>query len=161
MLGTNFLPRPGWRYEDGSMPRINWDTYCTAYQQLVQRGVDHDAASDKALYLASRPQPTAPANWGLLAYQIRVSLWRRSENRLCISLNSDRFSDAEATPLALEEVLAAPDSSDPERVALAREELAHVPGDILNLFLNRHRPLTSTEATHIHRFRRRLLGAAN
>lgn len=143
------------------MPRINWDTYCTAYQQLVQRGVDHDAASDKALYLASRPQPTAPANWGLLAYQIRVSLWRRSENRLCISLNSDRFSDAEATPLALEEVLAAPDSSDPERVALAREELAHVPGDILNLFLNRHRPLTSTEATHIHRFRRRLLGAAN
>lgn len=138
------------------MPRINWETYDTAYQQLVQRGVDHDAASDKALYLAARPLPPVSANWGLLAYQIRVSLWRRSENRLCVSLNSDRSVDTDSAALALEDMLAAPETSDPERVALAREELDRVPGDILNLFLNRHRPLTSTEATHIHRFRRRL-----
>lgn len=136
--------------------RINWDTYGTAYQQLVQRGVDHDAASDKALYLASRAMPTTPANWSLLAYQIRVSLWRRSENRLCVSLQSDCIADADSSTVALEEMLAAPSTTDPERVALAREELERVPGDILNLFLNRHRPLTSTEATHIHRFRRRL-----
>jgi hypothetical protein len=137
-------------------PRINWDTYHTAYQQLVQRGVDHDAASDKALYLASRGLPTAPANWSLLAYQIRVSLWRRSENRLCVSLHSDALHDSGTH--ALEDLLAAPATTDPERVALARDELAHVPGDIINLFVNRRRPLTSTEATHLHRFRRRLTG---
>ncbi len=137
-------------------PRIDWDTYHTAYQQLMQRGVDHDAASDKALYLASRGVTPTAANWSLLAYQIRVSLWRRSENRLCVSLNSDCLTDPNATAISLEDMIAAPAATDPERIALAREELERVPGDIINLFVNRHRPLTSTEATHIHRFRRRL-----
>lgn len=135
---------------------INWDTYSTAYQQLVRRGIDHDAASDKALYLASRGAPSKPANWGLLAYQVRVSSWRRLDNRRCVSLHAGNVIDPDAAVLSLEEVLAAPAESDPERVTLAREELSRVPGDILNLFVNRHGPLTSTEATHIHRFRRRL-----
>lgn len=135
---------------------INWDIYSTAYQQLVRRGIDHDAASDKALYLASRAKPSKPANWGLLAYQVRVSLWRRLDNRLCVSMHSDSAVDPELPAPALEEVLAAPVDTDPERVTLAREELSRIPRDILNLFINRRGPLTSTEATHIHRFRRRL-----
>lgn len=136
--------------------RIDWDTYATAYQQLVRRGIDHDAASDKALYLASRGVPDKGPNWGLLAYQVRVSSWRRSDNRLCISLHTGRSIAPDASALSLEDVLAAPPATDPERIALAREELARIPRDILHLFLNRRGPLTSTEATHIHRFRRRL-----
>ena len=135
---------------------INWDTYSTAYQQLVRRGIDHDAASDKALYLATRAKPSKPANWGLLAYQLRVSAWRRLDNRLCVSLHADSSVDPETPAAGLEEVLAAPVDTDPERVTLAREELSRIPRDILNLFINRRGPLTSTEATHIHRFRRRL-----
>lgn len=134
---------------------IDWTTYHTAYEQLVQRGVDHDAASDKALYLARRGMPTTAANWGMLAQQIRISLWRRSENRRCVSLNADHVGDPDSPAIALEDMLPAPAVNDPERVALARAELDDIPGDILNLFINRRRPLTSTEATHIHRFRRR------
>ena len=135
----------------------DWDVFATAYAELRRHGVPHDAASDKTLYLVTRgPLPEA-CNWSPLARNCYINEARRADNSRCIPLSEPVGQCEERSYLTLADVLVADDpSGDPEHMTLVRDDLRRVPLHIIRLFTNRDRPLTNTEYSRIHRFRRAL-----
>lgn len=139
------------------MGKPDWSTYQTAYWELVKRGVSHDAAADKALYLAKRGALPEKRNWALIAKHCRLNEARSAHGWRCVSLFEVVNGNGAGQDAMLVEVLGVSAAgSDPERIAIAREALRQVPASILQLFTDWRRPLTSTEYARIHRFRRRI-----
>jgi len=137
------------------MRHLNWETFQTAYEELRRRGVSHDAASDRALYLAGRGRLPDVCNWFLIAKQCRINEAKRADNDRCVSLYTVLSHEGSGQSVVLGDVLEAPCAkSSPERIALARIQLCDVPERIRSLFTDRHPPLTNTEYSQIHRFRK-------
>ena len=138
------------------MAHTDWKTYEKAYEELRKRGVSHDAASERALYLARRGALPARTNWSMIAKQCRINEAKRADNRLSTSLDTIADHDASGKPITLDEVLPAkPTDSTPEDIAAARIELESVPDEIRRLFTERDRELTNTDYSRLHRFRKR------
>lgn len=147
--------RPGRPPASEETPAHNWDVFTIAYTELRRCGVSHDPASDKALYLAARGPLPEVRNWPLLAQRCVLNEARRADNSRCVSLFAAPSRDAEGQHLILVNVLPTNDpEGDPERMALARDELSRVPPHIVCLFTNRDRRLTNADYSRIHRFRR-------
>jgi len=137
------------------MEHPDWETFRIAYDELRRRGVSHDAASDKALYLAERGRLPDVCNWSQIANHCRINEAQLADNSRCVSLFTVIDHGDSGQPIVLADILAAPPAhSDPERVALARILLRDVPERICRLFTGRRPPLTSTEYSQIHRFRK-------
>ncbi len=137
------------------MGKPDWSTYQTAYGELVKRGVSHDGAADKALYLAKRGALPERRNWALIAKHCRLNEARSAHSRCCVSLFEMVKGNGVGQGVVLMEVLGASAvGSDPERITIAREALRQVPANILRLFTDCRGPLTSTEYARIHRFRK-------
>jgi len=141
------------------MGQPDWHTFLTAYEELTKRGVSHDAAADKALYLAQRGALPQECNWWLIAKHCHLNEVQSVHNQRCVSLSDAVRGNEVGQEVALGEVLgAAAEGTNPERITIAREALSQVPADIFDLFADRQRPLTDTECGRIHRFRKRSRG---
>ncbi len=147
--------RPGQPLTSEEASACNWDVFTIAYTELRRCGVSHDPASDKALYLAARGPLPEVRNWPLLARRCVLNEARRADNSRCVSLFAPPGRDEEGQHMILANVLPASDpESDPERMALVRDELSRVPPHIVCLFTDRDRRLTNADYSRIHRFRR-------
>jgi len=143
------------------MANPDWSTFLTAYRELTQRGVPHDAAADKALYLARRGALPDKRNWRLLARQCLINEARAACNARTVSLSTPIGHSETEQGIALAHVLQGPAYADnPLRIVIAREVLAEVPTAILELFMERRGPLTSTDYVRLHRFRKWHAGRA-
>jgi hypothetical protein len=138
------------------MEKLDWSTFLTAYHELTKRGVSHDAAADKALYLAGRGTLPYRCNWALVARRCQISEARSAHNQRCISLFTVLNDNKTQQEVVLADILSSQVAEhNPEQTAIARDELRQVPSSILRLFTDHPGPLTSTEYVLIHRFRKR------
>jgi len=137
------------------MDPVNWKAYQTSYRELSRRGVSHDTASDKALYLSQRGALPQVCNWGLIAKHCKINEASLARNTRCVSLFTPlgRNDNGQAITTLMDTIPAPPAHVDPERIAIVHDELSRVPDSILQLFVGRDRPLTNAECVRIHRFR--------
>lgn len=152
MTTPNPIVHPGATDQHDHQP--NWTVYQTAYGVFRRLGLDHDVASDKALYLACRDVASDTTNYYLIGKRAAINAAELRANRACVSLSTHLHHSDDAS-LTLDDTLPCHAQDDPERSLWVREDLRLIPSDIIWLFTDRRAPLTSQQANRVYRFRKR------